>query len=64
MKRDTGVDEAADGKLDSRDESTLKTAMEAMNAAIEDNGSYTCKYTYNAETGMLEVVSTSGDSAE
>ena len=64
VKSDTGADEAADGKLDSRDESTLKTAMETMNAAIEDNGSYTCKYTYNAETGMLEVVSTSGDSAE
>ena len=38
--------------------------MDSMNTAIEENGSYTCKYAYNAETGILDVVSTSSESGE
>lgn len=65
VKSDTGIDtETADGKLESRDEASLKTAMDSMNTAIEENGSYTCKYAYNAETGILDVVSTSSESGE
>ncbi len=65
VKSDTGIDtETADGKLESRDEASLKTAMDSMNTAIEENGSYTCKYAYNAETGILDVVSTASESGE
>lgn len=65
VKSDTGANtEATDGKLDSHDEASLKTAMEAMNTAITDNGSYTCKYEYNAETGILDLVSTASESDE
>ncbi len=64
VKSLTGIDEATDGKLDARDAAALTTAMEAMNTAIDDNGSYTCKYTYNAETGTLDVVSTASESGE
>lgn len=59
VKHDTGAGEAADYKLAALNKDSLTAAMETMNAAIDENGSYNYKYVYDETLGRLALQGTS-----
>ena len=58
VKGETGTDESSDYKIASRDEASLTTAMEAMNATLGEYDEYAWHYEYDATTNSLVTVST------